>query len=155
MEGVFVTRAAAKTGINPIALIAIEQYYPQKQRIVEDDLAYRMLPAGSRIIVKLMKPNWVRNWMINLSEKSLPGIWGGMLCRKRYVDDKLIESVEHEHIDAVINLGAGFDTRAYRLSALPGLPIWEVDQLEIIDSKRDRLLKTFRTILSNIDLVPI
>ena len=147
------TRAAAKTGINPIALIAIEQYYPEKQRIVEDGMAYYMLPAGSRIFVKLMKPNWVRNWMISQSEKSLPGIWGGMLCRKRYVDDKLIESVDH--IEAVINLGAGFDTRAYRLPALSGLPIWEVDQLEIIDSKRARLLKTLRAIPSNIKLVPI
>jgi hypothetical protein len=66
-----VTRAAAKTGINPIALIAIEQYYPQRQRIVEDGLAYRMLPTGSRIFVKLMQPNWVRNWIIRQSEKSL------------------------------------------------------------------------------------
>jgi methyltransferase (TIGR00027 family) len=147
------THAAAKTGINPIALIAIEQYYPQKQRIIEDGLAYRMLPAGSRIFVKLMQLNWVRNWMIRQSEKSLPGIWGGMLCRKRYVDDKLIESIGH--IDAVINLGAGFDTRAYRLPALAGIPIWEVDQLEIINSKRPRLLKTFRKIPSNINLVPI
>jgi methyltransferase (TIGR00027 family) len=147
------TRAAAKTGINPIALIAIEQYYPQRQRIVEDGLAYRMLPAGSRIFVKLMKPNWVRNWIISLSEKSLPGIWGGMLCRKRYVDDKLTESVDH--VDAVINLGAGFDTRAYRLPALSGLPIWEVDQHEIIDSKRPKLLKAFGAIPSNINLVPI
>ena len=147
------TLEAAKTGINPIALIAVEQYFPKKQRIVEDGLAYRMLPVGSRIFVKLMQPNWVRNWIIRLSEKSLPGIWGGMLCRKRYVDDKLIESVEH--IDAVINLGAGFDTRAYRLPALSGLPIWEVDQLEIIDSKQARLLKTFRAIPSNINLVPI
>ena len=71
------TREAAKTGINPIALIAIEQYFPQKQRIVEDGLAYRMLPAGSRVLAKLMQPNWVRNWIIRLSEKSLPGIWGG------------------------------------------------------------------------------
>jgi len=59
------------------------------------------------------------------------------------------------HIDAVINLGAGFDTRAYRLPALAGIPIWEVDQLEIINSKRPRLLKTFRKIPSNINLVPI
>jgi methyltransferase (TIGR00027 family) len=152
-EGVFMTRAAAKTGINPMALIAIEQHFPPKQRIVEDGLAYRMLPAGSRIFVKLMRPNWARNWMIRLSEKSLPGIWGGMLCRKRYVDDKLIESVDS--IDVVINLGAGFDTRAYRLAALASIPIWEVDQLEIIASKRARLLKTFRTITSNINLVPI
>jgi len=94
------TRTAAKTGINPMALIAIEQYFPPKRRIVEDGLAYHMLPPESRIFVKLMQPNWVRNWMIRQSEKSLPGIWGGMLCRKRYVDDKLIEStlIHHQKI---------------------------------------------------------
>jgi O-methyltransferase involved in polyketide biosynthesis len=30
------------------------------------------------------------------------------MCRKRYIDEKLIESVGQ--IDAVVNLGAGFDT---------------------------------------------
>jgi hypothetical protein len=35
-----VAKAAAKTGISPTVLIAIEQYFPEKQRIVEDDLAY-------------------------------------------------------------------------------------------------------------------
>lgn len=33
-------KAAAKTGVSPTVLIVIEQYFPEKQRIVEDDLAY-------------------------------------------------------------------------------------------------------------------
>jgi len=45
-----VTKAAAKTGVSPTALIAIEQYFPKKQRIIEDDLAYRILPFGARAL---------------------------------------------------------------------------------------------------------
>jgi hypothetical protein len=39
---------AAKTNVSPMALIAIEHHFPIKQHIVDDDLAYRMLPPGSR-----------------------------------------------------------------------------------------------------------
>jgi methyltransferase (TIGR00027 family) len=147
------TKAAGKTSLNPMALIAIEQNLPQTQRIVDDNLAYYILPTSSRIFVKLMRLNWLRNWIIQASEKSLPGIWGGLLCRKRYIDEKLTESVGQ--IEAIVNLGAGFDTRAYRLPAIFGVPVWEVDQLENINSKRARLCKVLGTIPSKSNLIAV
>lgn len=100
-----------------------------------------------------MRGKAVRNWMVRASEKDIPGIWGGMLCRKRYIDEKLINSVSQ--INAVVNLGAGFDTRAYRLSALSDMPVWEVDQLENIQPKQAQLRKLFGAIPSHVKLVPI
>ena len=44
-------KAAAKTGVSPTVLIVIEQYFPEKQRIVEDDLVYRILPFVARALV--------------------------------------------------------------------------------------------------------
>ncbi len=146
-------KAAAKTGMGPTVLVAIEQNFPVKQRILEDDLAYRILPFGMRIFVRLMRGKAVRNWMVRASEKDIPGIWGGMLCRKRYIDEKLINSVSQ--INAVVNLGAGFDTRVYRLSALSDMPVWEVDQLENIQPKQAQLRKLFGAIPSHVKLVPI
>lgn len=146
-------KAAAKTGMGPTVLVAIEQNFPVKQRILEDDLAYRILPFGMRIFVRLMRGKAVRNWMVRASEKDIPGIWGGMLCRKRYIDEKLINSVSQ--INAVVNLGAGFDTRACRLSALSDMPVWEVDQLENIQPKQAQLRKLFGAIPSHVKLVPI
>lgn len=46
-------KAAAKTGVSPTALIAIEQYFPKKQRIIEDDLVYRILPFSAKALVWL------------------------------------------------------------------------------------------------------
>ncbi|AAM03623.1 TPA: class I SAM-dependent methyltransferase [Methanosarcina acetivorans] len=147
------TKAAAKTGVGPTALVAIEQHFPENQRIIEDDLAYRILPLGMRAFVWLMRFDSLRAWMIRVTEKDTPGIWGGMMCRKRYIDEKLVESVNQ--VDAVVNLGAGFDTRAYRFPSLSETPVWEVDQPENIRSKQTRLSGLFGTVPSHVRLVPI
>ena len=144
-------KAAAKTGVGPIALVAIEQHFPEDQRIIEDDLAYRILPFGARSFVWIVRSNPVRAWLIQIIEKKTPGIWGGMMCRKRYIDEKLINSVGQ--INAVVNLGAGFDTRAYRLPALADMPVWEIDQPEIIQRKQIRLCQLFGMIPSHVRLV--
>src|SRR5580700_1450491 len=114
------SKAAARTGIMPMALVAVEQYFPKAQRVIDDGLAARLLPLGARIFVRFLRPRWMRDWIIGLSEKSNPGIWGGLLCRKRYLDEKLIAS--RSEIEGTVNLGAGFDTRPYRLPALSNLP---------------------------------
>jgi O-methyltransferase involved in polyketide biosynthesis len=43
-------------------------------------------------------------------EREGPGLWAGMTCRKRYIADNVTESLDD--IDAVVVLGAGFDTLA-------------------------------------------
>jgi methyltransferase (TIGR00027 family) len=145
--------AAANTGIMPMALVAVEQYFPKAQRIMDDDLAIRLLPFRGRMFVHLLQPRWMRDWIIGLSEKSNPGIWGGLLCRKRYIDEKLTAS--QNEIEALVNLGAGFDTRPYRVPALSGLPVWEVDQRENVQAKERRLRKAFGTIPANVKLVTV
>ncbi len=136
-----------------MALVAVEQYFPKAQRVIDDGLAARLLPLGAVIFVRFLRPRWVRDSIIGLSEKGNPGIWGGLLCRKRYIDEKLVGS--RSEIEAVVSLGAGFDTRPYRLEALSGLPVWEVDQRENVEAKEMRLRKAFGTIPSNVKLVPV
>jgi methyltransferase (TIGR00027 family) len=74
-----------------------------------------------------------------------------MLCRKRYIDDRLVEAAGK--IEAVVNLGAGFDTRACRLSALVDVPVWELDLPRNIKPKRTRLRKLFGQIPAHVMLV--
>ena len=35
-------------------------------------------------MTSLMRYKFIRDWVINYSEKTNPGIWGGILCRKVY-----------------------------------------------------------------------
>jgi methyltransferase (TIGR00027 family) len=147
------TRAAAKTGAGPTMMVAVEQYFPKNKRITEDDLAYLILPFGIRTIAGVLHSAVARDWMVRTTEKSLPGIWGGMMCRKRFIDEKLIEAASQ--IETVVDLGAGFDTRAYRLPALANMPVWEVDQPENIQPKQARLRKLFGEVPSHVRLVSI
>jgi methyltransferase (TIGR00027 family) len=146
-------RAAAKTGIMPTALVAVEQSFPPSQRVIDDCLAVQMLPLGAKLFVLLLRWRWMRDWIIGLSEKSDPGMWAGLLCRKRYIDDKVTAS--RNAIEAAVSLGAGFDTRSLRLPALAGLPLWEIDQGENIEAKRKRLVKALGAIPANVRLVTV
>ena len=145
---------AAQTAYGPMVVAATEQYYPERQRLVHDALALRFLPSGLRAAVRLTRWSPLRSLLFHLAERSAPGTWGGVLCRKRYIDDKLHEALG-AGIQAVVNLGAGLDTRAYRLAAAGTLPVFEVDLPENIAYKQAVLQKLYGSIPAHVTLVPI
>jgi methyltransferase (TIGR00027 family) len=147
------TKAAGKTGAGPTVTVAIEQHFPPGQRVLDDDLASGMLPGSMRAIVRMTKPASIRDWFVRSLEKPAPGIWGGIMVRKRYIDEKLAEAIGQ--VDAIVNLGAGLDTRLYRLPELADTPAWEVDQPENIEAKRRALSRLFPAAPANPTLVAI
>lgn len=62
-----------------MALVAIEQDFPMAQRVIDDGLPARLLPRGAVIFVRFLRPRWMRDRIIGLSDKSNPGVWGGLL----------------------------------------------------------------------------
>jgi len=82
--------------------------------LVDDDLAARFLPAPTRWLVTATPQNLMRRLTMAAMDRDGPGLWASMTCRKRYIADKVTESLDD--IDAVVVLGAGFDTLAYRLA---------------------------------------
>jgi methyltransferase (TIGR00027 family) len=134
-----------------MALLAVEQYLPVSERIVDDPLALRMLPWGARAFVRCLWPGFTRQWIISASERSNPGIWGGLLCRKRYIDDALLAFLDD--IEAVVSLGAGFDSRCVRLPGISRLPVWEVDQPGNVALKAERLRRALGAVPANVRLV--
>lgn len=147
------TSAAAKTGLGPTATVAMEQVFPAGQRIVDDSVAYRIMPASMRALAAAMRLGFLRDWFLRTSEKAAPGLWAAVLCRKRYIDEKVTEAAGR--IDAVVNLGAGSDTRAFRLPALAQTPVWEVDQAENVAAKREGLRRVFGAVPARVTLVPL
>jgi len=147
-------KKAAETGSGPAVVVAIEQHFPEGTRLINDDLAGQILPFGMKVYVWLTRPSWVRDWMVRASENKAPGVWAMVMCRKRYIDDKVAEAVV-DQAEALVNLGAGFDTQAYRLPALDKFPVWEVDQPENINAKRLKLKKVFGEIPDHVNLVSI
>jgi methyltransferase (TIGR00027 family) len=76
-----------------------------------------------------------------------------MICRKRYIADKVTESLDD--IDAVVVLGAGFDTLAYRLARTTRIPIFEVDQPINIARKATAVRRVLGEQPSSVRLVPL
>ncbi len=78
------------------------------------------------------------------------------MCRKRYIDDKVVLAVTDDNsVDAIVHLGAGYDTRVYRLPALANVSAQEVDQPANIESKQANLQKALGKIPTHVTLVPI
>ena len=67
----------------------------------------------------------LRRLTISAGERAVPGAWAIIACRKRFIDDKLGESLPD--IDAVVILGSGMDTRGFRLARRSDIPVFEVD----------------------------
>lgn len=151
----FDTSGAAGTGNVPTFIVAVEQNFPAKQRIISDGLAAQILSRSNRFIINVTRIPALRNWLIRFMDKAIQGGWSGFLVRKRYIDDRLLEAVAAQQVQAVVNLGAGYDTRLYRLPTLQTIPAWEVDQAVNIDPKRDRLQKMFGAIPNHVKLVSI
>lgn len=136
-----------------MAMVALEQHFPEPKRIITDELAYPILPLSARIEIWIKLRFMSVDKMVEWMDQRMPGMWSGFMCRKRYIDEKIGESVGGQ--ESVVNLGAGFDTRAYRLPALSRIPVWEVDLPTNIEAKRSRLTRILGRIPGNVTLVSV
>jgi methyltransferase (TIGR00027 family) len=144
---------AAQTAFGPMVQAAIEQYEPPERRLVEDDLALSILPVGQRAIVRAMRWPLLRRLTISAGERAVPGSWSLITCRKRFIDDKLAEALGD--IDAVVVLGAGMDTRAYRLARRSDIPVFEVDLPVNIERKKTAVQRAIGGLPASVHLVPL
>jgi methyltransferase (TIGR00027 family) len=144
---------AAQTAFGPMVQAAIEQYEPPERRLVSDDLALSMLPAGQRAMVRAMRWPLLRRLTISAGERAVPGSWSLIACRKRYIDDKLDEALPN--IDSVVVLGAGMDTRAYRLARRSDIPVFEVDLPVNIARKKAAVAQAIGAVPASVRLVPV
>jgi methyltransferase (TIGR00027 family) len=144
---------AAQTAFGPMVLAAIEQHEPPGRRLVDDDLAARFLPAPTRWLVAGTRSALLRRLMIGAVDMSGPGLWANFACRKRYIADKLAEC--RDDIDALVVLGAGLDTAAYRLARETAIPIFEVDQAVNVARKAATVRRVLGEAPKSIRLVPL
>ena len=102
----------------------------------------------------LMRSPKILDFLVKMREKSSPGIIGGIICRTRYIDDVLNNAIK-EGVGTVVNLGAGMDTRAFRISGIENIQYFELDFPELQKVKRSYIDKKIGELPSNVSLVPI
>lgn len=116
---------SARPVFSPTVLAAVEQNQPRDRRLLDDDLAELFLPFPLRWLTGAARSMVLRRLVIGASERFSRVQWANLSGRRRFIDRKLEETLND--IDAVVILGAGLDTRAYRLTRQVRVPVFEVD----------------------------
>jgi len=132
------------------ALRAIEVFRPEGERIYDARFDYALLPTFWRW---LMLPG-IRHGLSALLEKTGMGTPGMLWCRTRFTDDALTDALE-AGAEQVVCLGAGFDTRAYRIPGVERTRCFELDLPEPQSLKREHLQKRMGSLPAHVTFVPI
>ncbi|HEY2845824.1 MAG TPA: SAM-dependent methyltransferase, partial [Bryobacteraceae bacterium] len=78
-----------------------------------------------------------------------------MIIRTRFIEERLAQAIR-DGVSQVVILGAGFDTRAYRLTELlQAARVFEVDQPSTQEYKKQRIRETGIEVPPNLTYVPI
>lgn len=144
---------AAQTALGPMVLAAIEHNESPDRRLVDDDLAKSFLPARWRWLVRSARTGAVRRALAAASERSGPGLWASIACRKRFIDERLSDPLNE--VDTVVVLGAGLDTRACRIARHSDMPVFEVDQHVNTERKAAVLQRVLGATPPSVRLVPL
>lgn len=131
-------------------LRATEAFRPKHEQIYDAGFDYRMLPFLWR---GLMLPG-IRHAISALLARVSMGTPGMLLCRTRFIDDALVASLA-TGAKQVVSLGAGFDTRAYRIPGVEQTRFFELDLPTPQSLKREHIQKVLGSIPAYVTFVPI
>jgi methyltransferase (TIGR00027 family) len=86
-------------------------------------------------------------------DRRWPGVRSSVVARTRLIDDAITTSLR-ERAEQFVILGAGFDSRAYRLPGLDGVTVFEVDHPDTQASKRSVLGSVLPASPNHVRFVP-
>ena len=125
---------------------------PESARLFEDPLAVIFLSPGKRRLVKWASFPLIGNLVRAYIDHRWPGAMTSGIARTRLIDEHLLAAVA-DGIRQIVILGAGFDSRAFRMAELAGCRVVEVDHPATQELKRERLLLVRREIPSHVTFV--
>lgn len=136
-----------------IAMVRVaESRKPEDERICYDPYAIRFI---SKEVLEFAanNPEKYRAFLAQ-SERLVPGVSNSIIARVRYIDD-LVNSSLSDGLEQLVILGAGYDTRAYRIEGLKNVKIFEVDQPATQKIKMETIKKIFESLPSHVTYVSV
>ena len=117
---------------------ALESALPAKRRLFDDPLARSFLNWPLSLVADVARAPGVREFVPWFIDHRWPGVRTSVVARTRLIDD-IITRLLPEPVMQVVILGAGFDSRAYRLPGLREVTVFEVDHPGTQAAKRSAL----------------
>ncbi|GHO70255.1 S-adenosyl-L-methionine-dependent methyltransferase [Ktedonobacter sp. SOSP1-52] len=129
----------------------IEQYQPENTRLFHDSMVKDLVGTPIRTLMQFKS---MRNLTIQQMDAITPGIYGVQISRTRFIDDAVRDALS-QGIEQVVILGAGFDTRPYRLTGIEHTRVFEVDLPSVQEDKKKKLHKHFGRLPEQVTFLPI
>jgi|SRR5687768_17953076 len=128
---------ASRTAEQNALFRALEARRPAARRIVGDPHAELFLSWPYRIVAAAGRWQVWNGFAARFIDRRWPGVRPTVIARTRAIDSLVV--AEAPVAGQVVILGAGLDTRAWRLDALAGRTVFEVDHPDTQRHKRARL----------------
>jgi methyltransferase (TIGR00027 family) len=131
------TRRASKTAEQNALFRALEARWPGGIDPVVDTYAADLLGPAYRSVELLARSRRGHDVVVRYIDGRWPGVRTSVVARTRLIDDGVSQVAPG--VGQACLLGAGFDSRAYRLPALRRVRVFEVDHPDTQVRKRARL----------------
>jgi methyltransferase (TIGR00027 family) len=132
---------------------AVESAQPAARRIVDDPLAGAFLTRPFSLVARAARVPGLRELIPWFIDRRWPGPRSAVVARTRLIDDLIAASLGA--VEQMVILGAGFDTRAYRLPGLRRLRVFEVDHPDTQAAKRRLLARALPAAPQHVRFVAI
>jgi methyltransferase (TIGR00027 family) len=132
---------------------ALEARRPPSDRVADDPLATRFLTPEFRLLAGAARLPPARRLIESVIDHRWPCVRGGVVARTRLIDEAVVAALPR--VEQALILGAGFDTRAYRLAPLREIAVFEVDHPATQAAKRRLLLRAGARPPAGVRFVPV
>jgi methyltransferase (TIGR00027 family) len=132
---------------------ALEARRPPAQRVADDHVAVHFLSPEFRVLAELARLAPVHKLLESFIDRRWPCARAGVVARTRLIDDAFVNHLPA--VEQVLLLGAGFDSRAYRLDGMSEVRVFEVDHPSTQEEKRRILARTFDHPPGHVTFVPV
>ncbi len=147
------TRLAESTAEGAAALRAASSREPDEAVRNPDYLAARFLAPRLSLTTFAKLPR-SRRIVRAVAEQRVPGSYWFEVARTRHMDD-VVRAEVAAGVGQLVLLGAGYDSRAYRMPELEGVRVFEVDHPITSELKRKRLEAVFGSVPSHVAYVQV
>lgn len=117
---------ASATAEAGLAMRALESARSERTRLFVDDNAKKFLRSHHQMLIALCAIPAVQRSVERLCDYVYPGAPADFICRTRFIDDA-IQGAIAEGARRIVIVGAGYDTRSFRLAARTDLQTIEID----------------------------
>lgn len=143
---------ASRTAEHNALFRALESSLPNGRPLFEDPLAGAFLTWPLKGVALLGTAPGLRGLVRWFIDSRWPGVRSSVVARTKLIDDEITASVDEQTAQLVI-LGAGYDSRAYRLPNLRDITIFEVDHTDTQHAKRRALRRALPSVARSVRYV--